>query len=394
MISPSGAFASPYSSAIVRPGDRQATAVDVAAFDQRADDDGGAADVVDVLGRIFSARTQIADQGRARKHLADIVDGEGDAGFVGKRRQMQRGVGRPAGGGDDGRAVFQRFARHDFARQRSASLQHLHHQAPGAARNLRALGIDAGDHRHVGHRQPHRLGHHGHGVGGELSRAGADRRQAGPLDARERRLVDFAGHEAADRLVGIQHRQGLALEPAGQRAAAIDEDRRHVAADHSHHHAGQRLVATAETDQGVIGEAVHHGLDRIGNQLAREQREFHALVVHADAVGNRNGREFPRRAAGLRDSGLGGIDLEIVGHVAGRLFALHADDPDHRLCERLVVQPHRAHEGAVGRTIETIGRHARSPLLHVNILRSSRRPPGRLVERPRPTAAARRWSDA
>ena len=101
-----------------------------------------------------------------------------------------------------------------------------------------------------------------------------------------------------------------------------------------------------------------HGLDRIGDQLAREKRELHPLMVHADAVGHRNGGEFPRRTAGLHDSGLGGIHLKIVGHVAGRLFALHADDSDHRLDESLVVQPHRPHEGAVGRTIETIGRHA------------------------------------
>ena len=277
---------------------------------------------------------------------------------------MQRGVGRSAGGGNDGGAVFQRLARHDFTRQGAAPLQHLHHQPSGAARHLGALGVDTGDHRHVGHGQSHRLGHHRHGVGGELAGTGADGRQAAPLDALERRRVDLAGHEAADRLVGIQHGQGPALEAAGQRAAAIDEDRRHVAADHSHHHAGQRLVATAEADQRIIGQAVNDGFDRIRDQFARQQRELHALVVHADAIGHRNGGKFPWRTAGLGDAGLGGLDLEIVGHVAGRLFALHADHPDHRLRQRLVVQPHRAHEGAVRRTIEAIGRHARSPFLH------------------------------
>ena len=165
---------------------------------------------------------------------------------------------------------------------------------------------------------------------------------------------------------------------AGQRAAAIDEDRRHVAADHAHHHAGQRLVAAAEADQRVIGEAVDHGLDRVGDQFAREQRELHALVVHADAVGDRDGGEFARRAAGLRDPLLGRLDLEIVGHVAGRLLALHADHADHRLGERRVVEPHRAHEGAVRRTIEAVGRHAGSPLLHAQISPQASRPtPGR-----------------
>jgi hypothetical protein len=168
------------------------------------------------------------------------------------------------------------------------------------------------------------------------------------------------------------------VEPSGKRAAAIDEDRWHIAADHGHHHAGKRLVAAAEADQRIIGQAVDHGFDRIGDQLARDQREFHPLVIHADTVGNRNGGEFPRRATGFCDPGLSGIDLEIVGHVAGRLLALHADYPDHGLGQRLVVQSHRTHESAVGRAIKTIDRHARSPLLHASFLRmSSWRSPGR-----------------
>jgi hypothetical protein len=104
-------------------------------------------------------------------------------------------------------------------------------------------------------------GNHCHGVGGELSGAGANRGQARTLDAGQRRLIDFASHEAADGLVGIQHGEGFFFEPSRKRAAAVDEDRRHVAADHSHHHAGQRLVAAAESDQRVVGEAVDHGLD-------------------------------------------------------------------------------------------------------------------------------------
>jgi hypothetical protein len=89
-------------------------------------------------------------------------------------------------------------------------------------------------------------------------------------------------------------------------------------------------------------------------------------MIHADAVRDRNGGEFPGRAPSFRNSSLGGFNLKIVGHVAGRLFALHADYPDHRFGERLVVQAHGSHEGAVRRTIETIGRHAGSPPLHAH----------------------------
>src|SRR6185437_198597 len=66
----------------------------------------------------------------------------------------------------------------------------------------------------------------------------------------------------------------------------------------------------------------------------------------------------------LRNSGLGGVNLEIMRHVAGRLLALHADDTDHRLRNGRIVEPHRPHEGAVRRPVEPIGRHPRSPFLH------------------------------
>ena len=48
----------------------------------------------------------------------------------------------------------------------------------------------------------------------------------------------------------------------------------------------------------------------------------------------------------------------------GVCLALHADHADHRLGDRRVVEPHRAHEGAVRRTIEPVGGHAGSRFFH------------------------------
>ena len=69
--------------------DRQAGAVDMTALNQRANDDRRATNVVDILGCVRPTRAKIADQGRARKDLADIVDGEGDTSLVGDCRQVQ-----------------------------------------------------------------------------------------------------------------------------------------------------------------------------------------------------------------------------------------------------------------------------------------------------------------
>jgi hypothetical protein len=89
--------------------------------------------------------------------------------------------------------------------------------------------------------------------------------------------------------------------------------------------------------------AAQHRFDRVRDQLAAHQRELHALVVHPDAVGHRDGGEFARRAAGRRNTVLGGIDLRAMGHVAGRGLALLAHHADHRLGDRRIVEaPWRA----------------------------------------------------
>ncbi len=64
----------------------------------------------------------------------------------------------------------------------------------------------------------------------------------------------------------------------------------------------------------------------------------------------------PRRATGLLDPRLGRVHLEVVGHVAGRLLALHADDAHHRLGNRCVVEAHRTHERAMWSPVEAVSR--------------------------------------
>jgi len=211
------------------------------------------------------ARTQIGDQRRAGEHRGDIVEVEDDAGLVRDRRDVQCRVGRAAGGGDDRAGIFQRLAGDDVARTRAALCHRPHDDRPGAPREAGALGVGAGNHRHVRHAEAERLRHHRHCVGGELPRAGANRRQTGTFEPRQRRFVHRAGQHRADRLVGIEDCHVALAEPAGQRRTAIHEHRRHVAAHHAHHDARQGLVAAAKADEPVIGKPVHDRLDRVGD---------------------------------------------------------------------------------------------------------------------------------
>ena len=75
----------------------------IAAIQQHAHQHRHAADFMQILGQIAPARLQIADIGRPLRDRDDVMHGEFDAGLMGHGRQMQRGVGRTAGGRHDGR---------------------------------------------------------------------------------------------------------------------------------------------------------------------------------------------------------------------------------------------------------------------------------------------------
>ena len=175
-------------------------------------------------------------------------------------------------------------------------------------------------------------------------------------------VADRADGVLADRLEHVLHGHVLAAEPAGQNAAAVHEDRRHVEAHHRHHQAGQRLVAAGEPDQRVVGMAAHRELGRIRDHLARDQRALHALMAHRDAVGDRDRGELARRAAGLGDAALGRLRLPRERDVAGCGLVPGRDHADERRRDVRAGQPHREIVGPVGRPVGPDGRvPARQP---------------------------------
>ena len=101
---------------MVRPVDGHAIAVQVAVIEQGLQQERHAARFEQILGDITARRFQIRD---IRCPFQDFGDGEQvevDAAFMRDGREMQGGVGRAAGRGDDGRGILQRFARDDVAR--------------------------------------------------------------------------------------------------------------------------------------------------------------------------------------------------------------------------------------------------------------------------------------
>ena len=90
-------------------GHGHAVAVQEAVVEQRLHQQRDAARLEHVLGDIAAARLQVGDVGRPLEDLGDVEEVELDAAFMRDRRQMQAGIGRAAGGGDDGRGVLQRL---------------------------------------------------------------------------------------------------------------------------------------------------------------------------------------------------------------------------------------------------------------------------------------------
>ena len=124
---------------------------------------------------VFSAGLQVGDVRRAPHDLHHVVHGEADARLVRHRRQMQPGIGGPAGGTHHHGGILQRLTRDDVARTQPA-IEQCHHRAAGLHRPTIAILI--GRRRAGGARQceADRLAHHRHRVRGELAAARTGRR--------------------------------------------------------------------------------------------------------------------------------------------------------------------------------------------------------------------------
>ena len=63
--------------------------------------------------------------------------------------------------------------------------------------------------------------------------------------------------------------------------------------------AGHILVAAADGEQAVHARGAANGLDRVGDDFARDQRILHALGAHGDAVADGDGAEDLRHGLGV-----------------------------------------------------------------------------------------------
>src|SRR3546814_4379958 len=84
--------------------------------------------------------------------------------------------------------------------------------------------------------------------------------------------VTMARGMLTDCLKHINDGDVLVMETTGKDETAVDENAGHIQAKHSHHHAGQALVASSKCNQRVIAMAANGKLHRIGDDFATDQR--------------------------------------------------------------------------------------------------------------------------
>jgi hypothetical protein len=147
--------------------------------------------------------------------------------------------------------------------------------------------------------------------------------------------------------------------------AAIQRDAGDIQSRQGHRCGRDGLVAAAQHHHRVEAVAVDGQLDRIGDHLATDERGAHARGAHGDAIGDRDGVEFDRRATGGADAGgrvLGQLAQVEVARADVRPGVHHRDQ---RLADVGVVQAgsaqHRAGGSPVGAGLDLVTAHQKSP---------------------------------
>jgi hypothetical protein len=130
---------------------------------------------------------------------------------------------------------------------------------------------------------------------------------------------------------------------------------KNVEARHGHDGAGHVLVAAGDADDAVEEVAAGDEFDRVGDDFAGDERGFHAFGAHGDAIGDGDGVELHRRAAGVADALLdGGGDVAQV-KITRPDFRPGVGDADDGFMQVFFAEANAAQVGAGGGAVGAFG---------------------------------------
>ena len=175
---------------------------------------------------------------------------------------------------------------------------HVHNAPPTSGRHARVIGIwrrDAGG-AWQGHAQG--LGHAHHGGGCAHGHAGAVAAGNPALNAQPLHIADFPGTSFVPVFPSIRARaQGLPLPVAAQHGPSRQVNARHASRDGPHQQTWGGFVATAHQHGAIDGVAANQLFGFHGQHVAVQ----HGGRAHK-GFGQRNGRKFQGKAAGLKNA--------------------------------------------------------------------------------------------
>ena len=327
---------------------------------------------------VAAAGFQVGDHRRVGARRFELFQIETHPGFMRDRQQMQRGVGRSGGCRHRARSVAQCGQAEQLARRGAAVVQQFHHQFAAALSGLGFAGMRRWDVVLAQRRQAQKRQHHRHRICSELAAAGACAGAGRALDLVQFGVVDLACGVCAHGFEHVLHSQravaGGAIgifrcAAARHDGAAVEDHGRDIQPRRCHRRGRNGLVAAHQQHHRVEAMPGHRKFDRICDGLARRQRGAHAVAAHRDAIGDRDGVEFDRRAS-ARDHAAACVLRQIAqGDVARGDIGPGVDHPDEGLGDGRIVKAggaeHGARRGAGGSVFDCIAEHVAESLKRV-----------------------------
>ena len=307
---------------------------------QFAQDRRDAAGAMHVFHVVFGVGRDLAQGRHMARQSIHVPHREIHFRFMRDRQQMQHGIGRAAHRNIQRHRILERVERGDGTRQHAGVVllvvapAQLDDHAPGAQKQLLALGMRRHQRAVAGQAEPQRFGQAVHRIGGEHAGAGAAGRAGGTLDRIHFLIAAMTVGGRDHRIHQIQP-PGLALpvDLARLHRPARDEYHRNVQAHRRHHHPRRDLVAIGDAHQRIGAMRVDHVFHAVGDQFAAGQRIQHPGVPHRNAVVHRDGVEFLGDTARLLDLARHQLPHVLEMHMAGHELGERIGDRDDRLAE-------------------------------------------------------------
>ena len=298
------------------PSDSQAIAMEQALGEEGFHEWHDAADGYQLGHEKTPAGLQVCKHWHALTNAGEILEGEFDFGRVSNGEEVKNGVRRASQGNDHRDGIFEGFLGNDI-RGKDATLEHVENSGAGISTILcllRRNGILRGTIRET---EAHRLDGGGHRVGRIHTTARARAGYGIGLHIVEFFFRNFIGRTLTDSFKDRDNIQLTLSKAAWEYGATVNKYSCAIQTENRHDAAGHIFVAATDRYETVKALAAHNSLNRIRDDLARNEGVFHPLGAHRDTIRNRNGVENRRLAAGGIDSQSGFARELIDMHVAG-----------------------------------------------------------------------------